>query len=326
MKSSADPEADLIRKVLRPLPIDPLPQREWDFSKCPTWQHGRCWEYELWRESKEVQSKIAYWRKDFPKWVDARLRADVAAAEWEKSGLTKQNCEAMYPCIVPKWLLIAFPEFPLTPYLAISPASLRVDRLRCLGCTPQQNRQILPLDTRPITHVLGELAEQSGLLNLSDLPPAFANPTAHIAAARAKIAEALIENPSVFENHQVVRKLGKEHYIADVVFRIPWRLSNRVLLAMFKAWLENEGNRPPNAKVMGGSGSTSDGDRLRKLGAFRLLRHCRGNWELAADMSARFRPNGKALYEYKDKWDKAATEISAWLENAFTSTGFTPIR
>jgi hypothetical protein len=84
---------------------------------------------------------------------------------------------------------------------------------------------------------------------------------------------------------------------------------------------------PERTQVLGGSGSTSPGDMLKKLGAFRLLRHCRmRGWELAAQMSARVLPKGKALYDNQAAWIEAAREINDLLEAVFTTGGYDPIR
>ena len=313
----------LLRKILlgKDLPIEPLQQQEWDFSKCTTWERARCWDYEIQRESKRARENTRQWREDFPKWVEQRLRDDQEDDALHL-GLTRQDCEEMYDCPLPKWILSGFPEFPETPYLAIEKV-LRTERLAQWGCTPREPRQVVPLDTMPVTNLLGELAKQSGLVNMDDLPPALESPAAHLVAWRTKIAEAFQKDTFTFSRHVATRNLGKGHFVTDVVLRIPWYESNKRLCNRFEAWLKK--NRPEGARELGGSGSTAPGDWLKKLGAFRLLRHCRGNWQLAAEMSARPHPEAKALYENQATWENAAQEINDSLEAMYTPVGFDSI-
>src|ERR1051326_6930424 len=86
----------LLRKILlgKDLPIEPLQQQEWDFSKCTTWERARCWDYEIQRESKRARENTRQWREDFPKWVEQRIRDDQEDDALHL-GLTRQDCEEM---------------------------------------------------------------------------------------------------------------------------------------------------------------------------------------------------------------------------------------
>jgi len=339
--------ARLVGAMLRgkDLPIDPLPWWEWDFRKCPTWERSRCWEYEFQRESKRVRAGITKWREEFPKWIEWRLKEAEKDWDWEsvrdpKTGewITttfvisekekqerRERFESFYLAFeapVAGWLLRDFPEFPEQAYLSIDKA-VRKKRLAQWDCTPRQPQPVFPLDTVPVTSMLGEVAKHIVGLNFDDLPPALQNPLAHLAAWRAKIAEAYKEDDLPFQHHHVTRRLGKGHMVTDVVVTIPWYESKKRLVKRFAALLEElEKNLPEKAQVLGGSGSRSPGDMLKKLGAFRLMRHCRGNWKLAAEMSARVLPKAKALYDNESRWKTETNEVDELLEMSFTANGY----
>jgi hypothetical protein len=348
--------AKLIGKIQRgsELKIDPLPWQEWDFRRCPVWEKGRCWEYELQRESKRVRAGIGKWREEFPKWVDWRLKKAEEDWDWEsvqdpKTGewnnitpcpidqKEKQQRRARFESFylafvapVTGWLLQDFPEFPEKPYLAIEPP-LRKGRLGRLGCTPREPRPIVPLDMTPVMGLLAELAKREAGVNFDSLPSELASPKAHLAAWRAKIGEAIKNDDLPFMRCYVTRRLRvadvETDFETDVVLTIPWYESKKRLVKRFGALLDDlEETLTERAQVIGGSGSTTPGDLLKKLGAFRLLRRCRGNWEEAAKMAAEVLPKDRELYDNQAAWSKAGNDIDGLLRKCFTSNGFDPIR
>jgi hypothetical protein len=100
-------------------------------------------------------------------------------------------------------------------------------------------------------------------------------------------------------------------YYTYQVFGIYWGKSDSVLQKRFSEWLRK--NRPKDAEPVETRGNTVDRNFLKCLGALRLLRHCGGNWKLAAQMSVDAFPDdshAKPLYSNQTAWSRAA-EVAA---------------
>jgi len=133
---------------------------------------------------------------------------------------------------------------------------------------------------------------------------------------RRKSLEASVENLKDAEgNYQsfvIDRQMGRQRFpilLAYAVIKVDWSKSDSELMDRFalflKAW------RPETAQVKERRGKTSERDRLKQLGAWRLLRHCGGNWELAAQMSIAAYPDdpdAESLYSNQSAWLRAAAK------------------
>lgn len=89
------------------------------------------------------------------------------------------------------------------------------------------------------------------------------------------------------------------------LIRVNWARSDRKLKADFAAWLK--ANRPDDRKAFHAGKSTDSRrtnfrDLLKFLGAYRLLRHFKGDWRKAAEFSASYT---KALYAEQSEWTDA---------------------
>lgn len=103
---------------------------------------------------------------------------------------------------------------------------------------------------------------------------------------------------------------------------LSWARSDRKLKADFAEWLKE--NRPDDRQPYhrskdSDSRRTTERDLLKVLGAFRLLRHFKGDWKAAADYSEPFcrdkRGNPKPLYVEQSEWrDAEKKAVQALLE------------
>ncbi len=101
-----------------------------------------------------------------------------------------------------------------------------------------------------------------------------------------------------------------------------WARSDRKLKADFSECLKE--NRPDHRKAYhkskdSDSRRTTHRDLLKSLGALRLLRHFKGDWEAAADYSALLckdkRGNPKPLYVEQSEWREAGKRAKEALSN-----------
>jgi hypothetical protein len=112
-----------------------------------------------------------------------------------------------------------------------------------------------------------------------------------------------------------------------------WARSDRKLKDDFAEWLKK--NRPDDRQPFHKSNTstsrrTTESDILKALGAFRLLRHFRGDWLAAAEYSQKFfkdkKGQPKPLYVEQSEWadaDKRAREhLQVFEKRAFEKKGF----
>lgn len=115
--------------------------------------------------------------------------------------------------------------------------------------------------------------------------------------------------------------------------KLNWARSDGKLKADFAAWLKEnrpDDRQPYHKSTDSDSRRTTEKDLLKALGAHRLLRHFKGDWNVAADFSAQFctdkKGNPKPLYveqsEWRDAEEKAVTALRQFYQSTFTPKVF----
>jgi hypothetical protein len=287
------------------VPIEPLPLDEWRLLRCPGWQYEWCWWYEFWRESKTCRNEIAKWRDHFCQWVETRLteqRKDIELDEvssrrkiddyYHLSMLMEINrvdltgdkpramSEEFYQFVYqagPWRMPWLLRDWPEFPATAwlTIPPNTRQQRLKKYGATPKHPD---PKEPPSLTAGVDRLRGADGKLRSS----------------------VTTEWPTGF-------------FTTIQVIEVDWKLSCKELLRRFQAYLEQ--NRPKGALKWEVRGRTSYRDRLKALGALRLMRHCKGNWRVAAQIA--FNASEKDLYSNQTAWLRATNTTDRLITEAF---------
>ncbi|MBI5820318.1 MAG: hypothetical protein HZA88_15225 [Verrucomicrobia bacterium] len=344
MKPVPDPETCLLLAMMRgkDLPIERLAPEEWAFTlwnkkQFPRSEHDWCYQYEFQREFRRNREEIGNWRDRFNRERAQNMR------QWEEEYIQQQKEEGI---VVPKpptqqerdaknrylddayklgseygcdfWLLRDFPEFPAVPWLKL-PLDLRKRRLvgKKYGKVTEPDRLEDYADQLKVfTDILGRpLPEEKA----SGLLPEQA---AEEARRRYELEE---KSPSRYLDERF-KEILPGTFVSWHVIKIEWKFRNKQLVRQFEQFLKTKS--PPRRELWAKRtrGGISTLEKLKLLSAFRLMRHCRGNWKLAAEMSARICPKGKPLYANQAAWSRAAKRMQESLELAFNADGFDPIR
>ena len=319
MKQEPLPHEMLLQAIMRgkDLPIDPLATEEWGFSfwprkDLPKAQLGYCWEYERLREDKYFCQRIALYR--------AKFKSEVERIQQEHPEWSRSLCEGIYSLIGTGsvWLLRDFPEFPTVPWLQILPE----ERKRRLagkeyndGSKPSRLEDTVE-NLKVFTDIRGQPLEKEKASGL-------ALEQAVEAARRRHELEA--KSPTRYLNHRVEDILPGT-FVSWHVIKIEWKYRNKQLVDQFKKFLEDKEPEGRKFRVERTRGGVSFLERLKWLGTFRLLRYCKGNWKLAAQMSEAISPNGKSLYSNEAAWWRAAKKIEETLDLAPGPGEYNPVR
>jgi hypothetical protein len=218
-------------------------------------------------------------------------------------------------------------------FLAANPDSDSITKFRCYGANflshwhkfPSQHWLELPEETRngnePLPPPRDEVDDWGDTVKRNEKYGAFGTypmvffKTLYGFGCHTELTDFNIKMASLFKYVPTKGSSGlaaEDRWTEYRLFHFSWARSDRKLKADFAKWLKE--NRPadrPAYHVSQKSDSrrTTKRDLLKGLGAYRLLRHFNGDWNAAADYSARFlkdkRGNPKALYVEQSEWRDA---------------------
>ena len=262
---------------------------EWDFDSCPADQLELCFEYERARNSPEQQEikEAESWRRMWPgKTFDDYWKHVVAG-------------NAHYA-------LFPYPEFPLTPYLAI-PEPERCRRFALIKA----------FGLEPVCAEDGQLSKEFREKHGSEDRSWF-----------EEAVHTLNREFDLSESYKGVSHHGADYQIegnaikcADMgatfaVFRFQWGMcSDEAFIDALRAWLDKNRAKPVNKDMDnrgGGSPTRKFRSKLNQLGAWRLLNFPM-TWEEAANHTQAVREDHKSLYSEQPAWIRARNEADRFL-------------
>jgi hypothetical protein len=298
MKREPLPHGTLLQAIMRgkDLPIDPLDVEEWGFpfwpkADLPKAQLGYCWEYERLREDKHYCQRIARYRAEFKSEVE---RIQQGHPEWSRAMC--ESISELFGSVSPMWLLRDFPEFPGTAWLKI-PADARRERVNQYS---QNRHSFVPESMEASASDLQVWVDTSG-------QPVKIDPRKD--PYNEKGLSRIYEAPRI-------KEVIPGTFISWHVIKIEWKYRDAQLIRQFKQLLKKREPKGRQYLMSRTRGSCSPLEWLRWLGAFRLLRHCKGNWKVAAQMFESRSPKGRSLYSNESAWLRAAGKIEETLDIA----------
>ena len=264
-----------IGKGLRAAPIN---DEEWNFALCPQLEQEGCYVYEYSLECKDVKAEVQSVREKeilcgankgrFEDWVRSNPMPSNQAErqEWSKRAL-KANPHVI---VCSKLRYVSFlsscSHFPKKHWLEI-PA--------------EERKQIAPQPDR-LQWGFGPVFEEKSRMFIQSLE------------------DFLIVKLRWF-GYAFSKKLPQGS--GDHVFSLYWARSDKKLLEDFKQWLEENrpAAQPPFHKTREStSRKTSYKDLLKVLGALRLLRAFKSDWDAAASHTVKI--CGRSLYAEQKGW------------------------
>jgi hypothetical protein len=312
---------------------------KWDFSKLSLKAYGidsdamlmECWAYEFSRENEQLVKAIGNWRArlmqnrtwkksskeggsfqlpelSFEKLRHAFVGYDILSVESDSEGVGACLIRIPFPAI---YLLC--PEWPDKSFLEID----RKERVRRTSSAARDHSWYVAdpnwskgLDDYPLS-----LEADPRRLGLRGAAPwhAFIQELLESARSRNKLRAFVEDEFAGVPPGAKYRDLEPEDFIYAkaecVVFRIPWKYDDKIIVSLLKKWLEE--NRPESERPAKLSGRAKTGktrlqniaEHLEMLGKWRLVKRNSGDvWTLHP-------VTGKALFRDRWRWDQTNEAI-----------------
>ena len=310
------------------LKLEDLPKHEWLFSdrkELPDEETVAAYYWELGIETPEVIAEVKELRKQQtnPRQLDVKAIEKWCSSNTKPKGDPERRIDWMrrfrnqFPNVggtafhdFDAQFLTSWPEFPSQHWLQISEEIRKhVDEKR--------------FRPRPGQLVFGKGLKNKESIGWFDTVPAtFFKTQSGFGCNQISLLKGLEELNYLFKYVPTTKTpygiADEDRWTEYRLVSFSWARSDRKLKADFVNWLKE--NRPDDRQPYhksreDDSRRTTERDLLKALGAMRLLRHFKGNWNKAAEYSENFcvdkRGNPKPLYVEQSEWrdaKKRATE------------------
>lgn len=273
------------------VPPEP-PQEEWDFSACPHDQVKLCLHYEYTRQLALEYFKVIkkpYSKELFRSCFASYYRKGKSRATeslWSPYSIESPGADLLETKCVCALILSDLPGFPATPFL----------------------RSPLDLNSKNILATWISRHQRSGLLTSDPVVVRSFSDVSYYAFHPADLPKEIGPNLDFFRRlfHILVKMNMK-------LLTIDWSHSDNQIVDSFANWVGQ--NRPRSIKAKESRGPTLPRERLKQLGALRLLDVMSASQ--AGDLTQGVLPNRQPLYREDGTWYKNVKKSRLTMKQLF---------